>query len=64
MPYESVRIAPDPRGAALAFFESAYEAGARLAGWDTSAFESSWCPTPEQLEELVRTAHQAVSSRS
>jgi hypothetical protein len=63
MPYESVRIAPHPKGAVLAFFQSAYEAGARLAGWDTSSFESTWCPTPQQLDELQRTAHQPDRSR-
>ena len=40
----------------LAFCQSAYEAGARLAGWDTTAFNSSWCPTPNQLRELQATA--------
>ena len=56
LPYESVRTAPDPRTALLAFLQSAYEAGARTAGWDTSSFESSWCPTPGQLEALRLTA--------
>jgi hypothetical protein len=50
--YDAVRTAPDPRQVLLAFFQSAYEAGARLAGWDTSGFESTWCPTPAQLQEL------------
>jgi hypothetical protein len=40
----------------LAFCESAYEAGARLAGWDTSQFSSKWCPTPDQLRQLATTA--------
>jgi hypothetical protein len=56
LPYESVRSAGDPKAALLAFFQSAYEAGARAANWDTSGFESTWCPTPAQLEELQRTA--------
>jgi hypothetical protein len=56
LPYEAVRTAPDPRTTLLAFFQSAYEAGARLAGWDTTDFESSWCPTPSQLEELRANA--------
>jgi hypothetical protein len=54
--YEAVRTAPDPRTTLLAFCQSAYEAGARTAGWDISSFESSWCPTPGQLEEL-RLSH-------
>ena len=32
--YDDLRALPDPRAAALALFESAYQAGARLAGWD------------------------------
>ncbi len=46
LPYETVRIASDPRTVLLAFLQSAYEAGARSAGWDIASFESSWCPTP------------------
>jgi hypothetical protein len=56
LPYEVVRTAPDPRRTLLAFCQSAYEAGARLAGWDAGSFESSWCPTPDQLEQLRTTA--------
>jgi hypothetical protein len=52
LPYETVRTAPDPRTTLLAFCQSAYEAGARLAGWDTASFESTWCPTPAQLRQL------------
>jgi hypothetical protein len=40
----------------LAFCQSAYEAGARLAGWDTASFESTWCPTPDQLQQLRANA--------
>jgi hypothetical protein len=56
LPYDLVRTARDPHGTLLAFLQGAYEAGARLAGWDTSDFESTWCPTPRQLHELQSTA--------
>jgi hypothetical protein len=56
LPYDAVRTARDPRGTLLAFCQSAYEAGARLAGWDAGSFESSWCPAPDQLEQLRATA--------
>ena len=56
LPYETVRTAADPRTTLLAFCEGAYEAGARLAGWDTTAFSSRWCPTPAQLERLQASA--------
>lgn len=46
LPYEAVRTAPDPRRALLAFLESAYQAGAGAAGWDTADLTSSWCPRP------------------
>jgi Family of unknown function (DUF5996) len=56
LPYDAVRTARDPRRSLVAFLQGAYEAGARLAGWDTSAFESRWCPAPSQLLELQATA--------
>jgi hypothetical protein len=54
--YEQVRTAPDPRRTLLAFLQAAYEAGARLAAWDTVNFESKWCPTPTQMHDLQATA--------
>ena len=36
--YQDMRKAPDPGQALLAFLESAYQAGARTAGWDIKAF--------------------------
>ena len=56
LPYDAVRTARDPRGSLLVFLQGAYEAGARLAGWEASAFESNWCPTPSQLHELQTSA--------
>ncbi|MDQ6841590.1 MAG: DUF5996 family protein, partial [Actinomycetota bacterium] len=52
LPYETVRTAADPRTTLLAFCQSAYEAGAHLAGWDIASFESTRCPTPSELQEL------------
>jgi Family of unknown function (DUF5996) len=52
LPYDDVRTAGDPRRTLLAFLQGAYEAGSNLAGWDPGSFESSWCPSPEQLAEL------------
>ena len=60
LPYEAVRTAPDPRTTLLAFLQSAYEAGARLAGWDTTGFESAWCPTPSQFRDLHDRAATAL----
>jgi hypothetical protein len=56
LPYETVRTARDPRTTLLAFCQSAYEAGARLAGWDVTSFTSTWCPSPSQLQELQASA--------
>jgi hypothetical protein len=56
LPYEAVRTAHDPKATLLAFCQGAYEAGARLAGWDVTSFESKWCPTPDQLRRLQATA--------
>ena len=54
--YEEVRASEDPRRTLLAFWESAYEAGARLADWDVAAFTSSACPSPTELRELQSSA--------
>ncbi|MDQ3763768.1 MAG: DUF5996 family protein [Actinomycetota bacterium] len=39
--YDDVRALPDPRAAVLEFYESAYQAGARQAGWDITRWA---CP--------------------
>lgn len=54
LPYESVRTSPDPRSTLLAFLESAYGAGAELAGWDREELSSSWCPEPGALRDLLK----------
>jgi hypothetical protein len=51
--YEAVRRAADPKRALLAFLESAYQAGAGASGWNRSELESTWCPTPPQLSDLL-----------
>jgi hypothetical protein len=53
LPYEAVRAAADPRRTLLAFLESAYQAGAGLAGWNLDDLASSWCPAASQLDELI-----------
>jgi hypothetical protein len=45
LPYEDARRAPDPDAAVLAFFQSTYEAGADLGGWDRAALEPTFAPT-------------------
>lgn len=37
--YDDIRNLDDPRAAVLEFLESAYQAGAKLAGWDVEAFK-------------------------
>jgi hypothetical protein len=54
--YEDVRATRDPKATLFAFLQSAYEAGAGLAGWDIRAFESRWCPTAEQRRRHHATA--------
>ncbi len=39
LPYETVRQAPSPDQMILDFFQSTYEVGATLAGWDRAALE-------------------------
>ncbi|MGN6677562.1 MAG: DUF5996 family protein [Streptosporangiaceae bacterium] len=56
LPYQAVRTAASPRDTLLAFCQSAYEAGAKLAGWDAESFNSTWCPSPQQLRQLHASA--------
>ncbi len=44
LPYDDVRTADDPQTTLLAFLQSAYEAGAGAAGWDTDELRSTACP--------------------
>ncbi len=50
--YDDVRSSADPRAALLDFLQSAFEAGASLAGWDLAGTATRWCPVP--LDRLVR----------
>jgi hypothetical protein len=49
VPYDVVRLAVDPRGTLLAFFQSAYLAGARTAGWDIDDLTTRAAPGPQVL---------------
>ena len=46
--YDDVSKARDPRTMLLDFGQSAYEAGARRAGWDTATFESDLAAAAER----------------
>ncbi|MEY2451656.1 MAG: hypothetical protein QOD92_1230 [Acidimicrobiaceae bacterium] len=51
--YDDVRRAPDPKSCLLDFLQSAYEAGASLAGWDLVGTATQWCPIPaDRLTQL------------
>ncbi len=39
LPYETVRRAPDPDAVVLTFLQSAYDAAAKLGGWDRDRLE-------------------------
>jgi len=42
LPYDTARASADPRATLLAFLESAYQAGARTAGWPLEELASEW----------------------
>jgi hypothetical protein len=44
LPYEAVRVARDPEGALLEFFQSTYEAAADRGGWDRTRLERARVP--------------------
>jgi hypothetical protein len=54
--YDQLRNAHDPRITLLAFLQSAYNAGARTAGWDREELSSSFCPSPAELQALYQHA--------
>jgi hypothetical protein len=47
LPYEAVRSAPNWEEILLSFFQSTYEAGANLAGWDRNMLERSFLIHPD-----------------
>jgi hypothetical protein len=51
LPYDTVRASSDPRATLLGFLESAYQAGAELAGWDRDGLTSSSCPAPLEIRQ-------------
>lgn len=44
--YDDARSTSDPRSTVLDFYESAYRAGATLAGWDTDRLRTPYAPWP------------------
>jgi Family of unknown function (DUF5996) len=61
--YDDVRNSPDPEATLLSFLQSAYEAGASLAGWDLADTATPWCPIPpDRLTQLSIANHNASSS--
>jgi Family of unknown function (DUF5996) len=57
LPYADVSSAADPKQTLLDFLQSAFEAGASLAGWNLADTATSWCPIPsDRLARLSRPA--------
>jgi hypothetical protein len=53
LPYADVTSAVNPRQTLLEFFQSAFEAGASLAGWNLADTATSWGPVPpDRLAQL------------
>ena len=49
--YEDFRTSESPRDTLLAFLQSAYEAGAKTAGWDEDELAASWAPRVDEPRE-------------
>jgi hypothetical protein len=58
--YDDVRSAANPKAFLLEFLQSAYEAGASLAGWDLADTATQWCPAP--TERLIQLSPSTTSS--
>jgi hypothetical protein len=50
--YDDTRVTRDPRATVLGFYESAYQAGARLAGWDVGRLACHGGITDPRLRRL------------
>ena len=57
--YDDVRSSLDPRATLLEFLQSAFEAGASLAGWDLADTATQWCPVP--ADRLARLSVAAFN---
>ena len=57
--YEDVRSSHEPKAVVLEFLQSAFEAGASLAGWDLADTATQWCPIPSD-----RLVHLSVAGRN
>jgi hypothetical protein len=57
--YDDARGSADPKATVLEFLQSAFEAGASLAGWDLADTATNWCPVPSD-----RLARLSVAARN
>jgi len=57
--YDAARGSADPKATVLEFLQSAYEAGASLAGWELADTATNWCPVPSD-----RLARLSVAARN
>ena len=66
LPYDAVRRAADPDAAVQAFFQSTYEAGADLGGWQRSSLEPAVPPVrpPERPWSTVAAAAGTAGDRA
>ncbi len=64
--YDTARQAPDPAKAIEIFFQSTYEACAKLAGWDRAALErhvpEGWEPARTALPAVADAVHSPAES--
>ena len=61
LPYDVARRSGDPDRAALEFFQSAYEAGANLGGWDRPSLEPARTPVRPVTRPWSTTSSPASS---
>jgi hypothetical protein len=65
LPYATVREMADPDAAALRFFQSTYEVGADLGGWDRAALEPAVMPgrPPDRAWTIADPTSAPVATR-
>ncbi len=62
--YDDVTSSHNPKAALLEFLQSAFEAGASLAGWDLADTATPWCPVPSDrlTQQSIATRHEPAPS--
>lgn len=63
LPYDAVRMSSDPHETLLSFYETAYRAGARRAGWTWKRSQQDHHQSPRGEQPLLRSLKREPTTR-